>query len=141
MAAEATAAYGKTPAHTVNLAQLLRVINQRLTALRDADHQIGHGYLMAIASADDPLRALRHVVYQKIIPLLQEYFFGELEKVILVMGSGFFSVSGASDQPDNFFAEPAEDGWLDALAAPKQYRVRRLTDTEFIQAVQHIYAY
>lgn len=53
-------------------ARLLEVLNLRITEKLDADHQIGHAYLMGeTLTASDLTFRWRH----KIIPLLQEYFY------------------------------------------------------------------
>ena len=69
----------------VNLPKLLQRINDRLEYLLDRDHTIGHALFMDIHSLAD----LQEVLAQRVIPLLQEYFFEDLEKVRLVLtGSG-----------------------------------------------------
>lgn len=57
-------------------------LNERLRYLYDREHQIGHAYFFSVKSHDD----LRDVFATKIIPLLQEYFFGHWEKVALALG-------------------------------------------------------
>ena len=72
----------------VNIAQLLEKINARVEYLYDRDHTIGHSYFMDLnenATIDD----LNHVMRNKIIPLLQEYFYDDWEKILLVLGDGF----------------------------------------------------
>ncbi|SFE62263.1 McrB family protein [Spirosoma endophyticum] len=66
----------------VDLAQLLRTINERIEYLLDRDHQIGHAYLTNIETHADLCTAFR----DRIIPLLQEYFFNEWPKIQLVLG-------------------------------------------------------
>jgi 5-methylcytosine-specific restriction protein B len=70
----------------INLPLLLKIINKRIEKLLDKDHQIGHSYLMTVQNIDD----LKLVFHNKIIPLLQEYFFGDYGKIGLVLGEGFF---------------------------------------------------
>lgn len=66
----------------VDLAQLLRTINERIEYLLDRDHQIGHAYLTDIDTHADLCDAFR----DRIIPLLQEYFFNDWLKIQLVLG-------------------------------------------------------
>lgn len=70
----------------INLVELLKIINKRIEKLIDKDHQIGHSYFISVATLED----LKHAFQNKIIPLLQEYFFGDYGKIGLVLGKGFF---------------------------------------------------
>jgi 5-methylcytosine-specific restriction protein B len=70
---------------TVDLSALLQRLNDRLEYLLDRDHAIGHAVFMGITS----LAGLQQVLAQRVIPLLQEYFFEDMEKVRLVLtGNG-----------------------------------------------------
>jgi 5-methylcytosine-specific restriction protein B len=73
----------------IQLDRLLRVINSRIARLIDRDHMIGHAYFMGIATAIDPWQALKAVFHRNLLPLLQEYFFGDHGKIGLVLGNGF----------------------------------------------------
>ena len=66
----------------VDLPQLLRTINERIEYLLDRDHQIGHAYLTTVQSHADLCCAFR----DRIIPLLQEYFFNDWAKIQLILG-------------------------------------------------------
>lgn len=74
---------------TVDLQEMLRVINQRITMILDRDHCIGHSYFMNIASAPNSLEALRNVFSRNIIPLLEEYFSSDLARVGMILGERF----------------------------------------------------
>lgn len=67
------------------LSTLLKTINTRIEKLLDSDHQIGHSYFMQVGKLGD----LQEVLYKNVIPLLQEYFFGDYGKIGLVLGKGF----------------------------------------------------
>jgi hypothetical protein len=66
----------------IRLDQVLDRINQRLEYLVDRDHALGHSYLMHVHSLDD----LESVFRDAILPQLQEYFYGDWEKIQLVLG-------------------------------------------------------
>ncbi len=72
----------KTDIEGINLQQLLSIINERIEFLLDRDHTIGHSYLINCMSKSDICLVFR----DKIIPLLQEYFYKDWEKVQLVLG-------------------------------------------------------
>lgn len=67
----------------VNVAELLLTINRRIEFLYDRDHVIGHSYFLEATTPED----LREVFLRNVIPLLQEYFYGDWEKICLVLGS------------------------------------------------------
>ena len=69
----------------VDLSKLLETINQRIEVLIDKDHQIGHSYFIGIQDLED----LRRTFKDKIIPLLEEYFYGDFGKIGLVLGEKF----------------------------------------------------
>ncbi|MCB9187836.1 MAG: AAA family ATPase [Flavobacteriales bacterium] len=69
----------------VNLVDLLTKINERIEVLVDRDHTIGHSYFINVTNEDD----LRAAFKNKVIPLLQEYFYGDYGKIGLVLGTGF----------------------------------------------------
>ncbi len=66
----------------VDLSRLLRTINKRIEALYDREHTLGHAYFIHIRNMDD----LARVFMKNIIPLLQEYFFDDYEKMCWVLG-------------------------------------------------------
>ncbi|MBD2699024.1 AAA family ATPase [Spirosoma sp. BT702] len=66
----------------IDLAQLLRTINERIECLLNRDHQIGHAYLTNVTT----LAELCSVFRDRIIPLLQEYFFSDWAKIQLALG-------------------------------------------------------
>lgn len=68
-----------------SMKQILTTINNRIRILLDRDHQIGHSYFLDIDDAEE----LMEVFNQKILPLLQEYFYGDYAKIGLVLGKGF----------------------------------------------------
>lgn len=75
----------------VDLLKLLTIINARIERLLDKDHCIGHSYFMNIAAAADPLAELRRVFATKILPLMEEYFYGDPAKIGMVLGETFVS--------------------------------------------------
>ncbi|SDG01860.1 McrB family protein [Chitinophaga filiformis] len=69
----------------IELESLLNKINTRIEVLLNRDHLIGHSFFMQVNSIEKLTEAFQN----KIIPLLQEYFYGDYGKIGLVLGEGF----------------------------------------------------
>jgi hypothetical protein len=87
----------------VNLKLLLKKLNDRLTVLKDRDHTIGHAWLWNTTTID----SLRLAFKDKIIPLLQEFFYNDYEKLGLLLGDRFIQTEVTVNS--NLFA-PFEKG-------------------------------
>lgn len=107
-----------------NLKNILETINNRVEALLDRDHTIGHSYFIKV----NDKASLVHAFKNCIIPLLQEYFYGDYEKINLVLGDGFIEQAsddsiifagkknyGLSISPKYRFIELTEDTMSDAI--------------------------
>ena len=72
----------------IDIEQLLIMLNKRIEALYDRDHTVGHAYFTRIKDLKDEDRfsELKTVFRNKIIPLLEEYFFEDWQKIRLVLG-------------------------------------------------------
>lgn len=66
----------------INLQDLVQVMNSRIEFLLDKDHLLGHAYFINVATKNDLCSVFRN----KVIPLLEEYFYGDYEKIQLVLG-------------------------------------------------------
>lgn len=77
----------------IKIDKLLSIMNQRIEVLLDREHTIGHAYFMELK--DKPsIEKLAEIFQNKILPLLQEYFFDDWEKINSVLGeNGFISKS------------------------------------------------
>lgn len=65
----------------IDLQELLKAINNRIEFLLNKDHLIGHSYFLGIETFSD----LKEVFKNSIIPLLQEYFYDDFEKIKIVL--------------------------------------------------------
>ena len=66
--------------------ELLRVINLRIVEKLDRERQIGHTFLIGVQT----LGELKRVFQNQIIPLLQEYFYDDYEKMRGVLNDNVF---------------------------------------------------
>lgn len=116
--------------------KMLRAINHRLEKLYDRDHCIGHAYLFALRKKPT-LDGLKHVFRNKLIPLLQEYFYSDWGKIGLVLGKDFVRKREASGKP---FAEFEHDDH-DALAERQSWElndINKLSNVAFQRIYKHV---
>lgn len=114
------------------VADLLRTMNRRIAVLIDQEHCIGHAPFMDLpqgqVSADELADIFRHAI----LPLLEEYFFEDWQKIRLVLNdqqkpeAAHQFVVAADGDEDLFGPEfaPPEPGWKmnpDALARMTSY--------------------
>ena len=67
----------------IDLKKLLEAINTRIEFLLDKDHLIGHSYFINIKT----FKELKEIFRNSVIPLLQEYFYDDFEKIRFVLNS------------------------------------------------------
>ena len=60
-------------------------MNQKISVLYDREHTIGHAYFMPL-KASPTVETLAEIFTNNIVPLLQEYFYEDYEKIRLVLG-------------------------------------------------------
>ncbi len=70
---------------SVNIADMLDIINDRITFLYDREHTIGHAFFMPLVNEPN-VETLGTIFEKSIIPLLQEYFYEDYAKIQLVLG-------------------------------------------------------
>ena len=109
----------------VDCRKLLAAMNDRIAALLDREHRIGHTYFLRV----DSVEALAETFRTRIVPLLQEYFYDDWEKIRAVLNwNGFVRESKPPDELVRsnlvdaeqrvYELPPADDDrWTD----PKQY--------------------
>ena len=69
----------------LSICDMLIRMNKRISVLYDREHTIGHAYFMPLK--DNPtIDELAKIFENNIIPLLQEYFYEDYEKIRLVLG-------------------------------------------------------
>lgn len=119
----------------LSLEVLIKTLNSRIEKLLDRDHQIGHSYFMKVFSIAD----LKTTFSKNIIPLLQEYFYGDYGKIGMILGEAFFeNVKGDANEVTfkTFFDYPADE-----LTDRQVYHLKNIMemgDDDFITAVKSI---
>lgn len=68
----------------IDVAATLEIMNRRIEVLLDRDHQLGHAYFMSLQNGDE-LTKLSAIFRNQILPLLQEYFFEDWERIAWVL--------------------------------------------------------
>ena len=69
----------------INIENMLESMNNKISVLFDREHTIGHAYFMPLKN-DSTITALAGIFKNNVIPLLQEYFYEDYEKIRLVLG-------------------------------------------------------
>ena len=106
----------------INIAQMLDTINKRITVLLDREHTIGHSYLLPLKNSST-IETLAEVFENSIVPLLQEYFYDDYEKIQLVLGD-----NRKSDDSSRFVVKKTDTVDLFGSAEidfPEYYEVNR----------------
>lgn len=104
---------------------ILRTINTRMEVLAGRDHRIGHSYFLNLG---DDWKAYLRVFTEKIIPLLQEYFYGDYSRMCLVLGTGFVSIAESNNATTLFAKLPQNSTAADQLSALSEKEIWALTD-------------
>ena len=68
----------------VNISKMLTKMNKRIEVLFDREHTIGHAYFINLTNSST-IDELTEIFENKIIPLLQEYFYEDYERIRLVL--------------------------------------------------------
>ena len=83
----------------VNIGAMLKVINERIEYLYDREHTIGHAVFLELKENNN-IDKLENIFKKSVIPLLQEYFYEDYDKIRLILGDN------AKDENEQFiFAE------------------------------------
>lgn len=78
---------------TLDIVAMLKTINARIEFLYDREHTIGHAFFMELVN-EPTIDKLASIFMKSIIPLLQEYFYEDYQKIQLVLGDN------AKNNPD-----------------------------------------
>ena len=116
----------------IDVPRMLATMNRRVEALYDRDHTIGHAYMTTLTEVEDGeprFLVLQHVFRNRIIPLLEEYFFEDWQKIRLVLADNQKSdlacfVLASQDQEDELTSLFGNDHGLDTFTTKRRYTVQ-----------------
>lgn len=113
----------------VLLEELLKTINDRIKSLGERDKQIGHAYFMDREGPIKDVSRLKNVWFYKVLPLLNEYFYGRWEDIAYVL-------SGKKD-----FGESSEVPFLEKLDEDEDiYDFKGyMEDEDFIEELKAVF--
>lgn len=113
---------------TIDIRAMLHRMNERIEVLYDRDHTIGHAYFTSLRDKNNDAERfdeLAHIFRNRIIPLLEEYFFEDWQKIRFVLGD---NQKSEGYQQYQFIKEIDRDSDLAALFGAKdeleQYAIR-----------------
>ncbi|EHY8703207.1 AAA family ATPase [Vibrio cholerae] len=137
----------------IHLETLLKTLNERIEILYDREHTLGHAFFMPVKALldenkeEEAFAKLVSVFQNKVIPLLQEYFFEDWHKIRLVLGDNqrgdrlqFIGETTLDESKLNalFGAEHELNHYGDA---PKRYELKPFTDEVWRQPETYIGIY
>lgn len=120
----------------INIPEMLGTVNRRIEALYDRDHCIGHAYFMSLHKAEDGetrFDALADIFKSRVLPLLEEYFFEDWEKIRLVLADNQkptqlqFVIEGEpnKDHEEQLYQMFGENYVIDTYATKKGFRIQK----------------
>ncbi|UVL90013.1 McrB family protein [Pseudomonas sichuanensis] len=117
---------GEVQVQGVNIGELLQTLNQRIEVLLGRDHCLGHAYFMPLKQ-DNSLTRLKTIFRNQILPLLQEYFFEDWQRIQWVFNDH------RKPQGDRFVQQGVPDmaELFGTLNVPAQGSVWRINDSAF----------
>ncbi len=83
----------------LDVAEMLETINKRIALLYDREHTIGHAFFTKLAGKPT-IETLQGIFKNSVIPLLQEYFYEDYQKIQLVLGD-----NGKTDPSTKFIVD------------------------------------
>ena len=108
----------------ISCEKILKSMNRRIIGLLDRERQIGHTYFFGITTIEQ----LADVFQNRIIPLLQEYFFDDWSKIRAVLGKNAFVREDVISDPSLVEYRDSEIKFYERLPAndekwndPQQY--------------------
>ncbi len=120
--------YGKSKGNieNIDIVKMLQIINERIEKLIDKDHKIGHSYFLDVENIADLQLAFK----DKLIPLLEEYFFGDYGKIGLILGTSFIKKQDIVDFDFAIFKD-YDSQILQDLKERSVYKIQPIKEWDF----------
>ena len=124
----------------VNIGAMLKAINERIEYLYDREHTIGHAVFLEKGKDDKidiDINKLENIFKKNIIPLLQEYFYEDYEKIRIVLGDN------AKNEDEQFISavsipEDVFEGNIDDIDIPEKKYIINYDNFKNIMAYKNI---
>jgi 5-methylcytosine-specific restriction protein B len=113
----------------VDLIQVLTILNERVALLLDRDHQIGHSYFLDLKDSYE----LHFAWNNRVVPLLQEYFYNDGERLYALLGDGFLNKRDTGSLPPHLSE-------LIDTETPR-YELRNLSAEKLVSALKNFVPY
>ncbi len=111
----------------IDVVEMLKTINIRIEKLIDKDHCLGHSYFMKIKDKDGLINCFKN----QVIPLLEEYFFGDFGKIGLVLGNSFICKEKDFEKGFAHFDNYNSNGIVDDLKNRPIYTYKHSDEWDF----------
>jgi 5-methylcytosine-specific restriction protein B len=115
--------------------KVLYTLNQKIQLIYDRDHQIGHSYLLRLRDRDYVQKSLEFIWYNEIVPLLQEYFYNDWEKLKYILG-GFVDERNLSNFADGEIVDREDARVFDIRVYEGEEFIQKLKDL-VVEAEKH----
>ena len=120
----------------VNIGAMLKVINERIEYFYDREHTIGHAVFLELKENNN-IDKLENIFKKSVIPLLQEYFYEDYEKIRIVLGDN------AKDEDEQFISavsipEDVFEGNIGDIDIPEKKYIINYDNFKNIMAYKNI---
>lgn len=122
----------------INIKNMVEKMNKRVTTLFDRDHTLGHAYFLPLKK-QATIEKLADIFRNNVIPLLQEYFYDDYEKIRMVLGDN------QKKNKENQFIIADNEDWRklfgDSMFEQDDYAIYRINEKAFQNRESYISIY
>ena len=122
----------------IDIQKMLEKMNQRIEVLYDREHTLGHAFFMPLKNEKKAtIDQLASIFKNKILPLLQEYFYEDYDKIRIVLGDN------AKDEDEQFISavsipEDVFEANIDDIDIPEKKYIINYDNFKNIMAYKNI---